>query len=398
MSERDPRYFKVYQDGDDRDLEKKIQQIIESGAAPGIDTQARAEIEEIQRAIENGEIGGPVTPEKASFMELDRVNLIDESKLTRGMALSLTNGALVSNANYSTTDYIAVEAGQIYTQSEQAFKAWYDTNKTFINGVNAIQGTAPSNAAYIRVSIHNNNLGEVKAMLVKGTQLPPYYESYNAYKLSKDIKSDRDTPNLLSGLKWAALGDSITVSSGSGSTPETGYVSLIATRNNMTIANFGFNGTSIAKNPNMVGYEFTARYRGMPDDADIITVFGGTNDFGNNLPIGSLGDTTDSTLYGAMKVLIEGLITKYPTKRIGFILPLPRVGNIGQTGTLKNYVAVIKEMCALYSVPVLDLYNGSGIAPDFAPSRSSLMTDGMHPTPAAHLILSRKIEAFLRTL
>ena len=58
MSERDPRYFKVYQDGDDRNLERQVMDIINSGAAPGIDTQARREIEEIQRAIENGEIGG----------------------------------------------------------------------------------------------------------------------------------------------------------------------------------------------------------------------------------------------------------------------------------------------------------------------------------------------------
>ena len=58
MSKHDPRYFKVYQDGDDRELEKQVIDIINSGAAPGIDTQARAEIEEIQRAIENGEIGG----------------------------------------------------------------------------------------------------------------------------------------------------------------------------------------------------------------------------------------------------------------------------------------------------------------------------------------------------
>lgn len=58
MTERDPRYFKVYQDGEDREIETMVMDIINSGAAPGIDTKARADIKEIQRAIENGEIGG----------------------------------------------------------------------------------------------------------------------------------------------------------------------------------------------------------------------------------------------------------------------------------------------------------------------------------------------------
>ena len=58
MAERDPRYFKVYQDGDDRELERKVQQIVESGAAPGIDMVARESIDEIQRKIDSGEIGG----------------------------------------------------------------------------------------------------------------------------------------------------------------------------------------------------------------------------------------------------------------------------------------------------------------------------------------------------
>ena len=87
MSERDPRYFKVYQDGDDRDLEKKIQQIIESGAAPGIDTQARAEIEEIQRAIENGEIGGGSGVDQKAREDIQQVTeqLADTVKEVNGV-------------------------------------------------------------------------------------------------------------------------------------------------------------------------------------------------------------------------------------------------------------------------------------------------------------------------
>jgi hypothetical protein len=57
----------------------------------------------------------------------------------------------------------------------------------------------------------------------------------------------------------------------------------------------------------------------MDDDADLITVFGGTNDFNANSPIGTIADTASTTFYGSLHILIEGLIDKYPSKAIAFI-------------------------------------------------------------------------------
>jgi lysophospholipase L1-like esterase len=140
------------------------------------------------------------------------------------------------------------------------------------------------------------------------------------------------------------------------------------------------------------------RYSNMVDDADIITIFGGTNDFGNTVPLGVWGDTVNTTLYGAMKILVEGLLTKYPGKRIGFILPIPRASQTSPTSGLKNYINVIKDVCDRYSVPTLDLYTQSGLAPDFAANKSVTIPDGLHPSDAGHLLISYKIEAFIRRL
>ena len=62
------------------------------------------------------------------------------------------------------------------------------------------------------------------------------------------------------------------------------------------------------------------RYSTMDINADYNIVFGGVNDFRSNhqVPVGTQNDTTLSTFYGSLYVLINGLIERYPTKRIAF--------------------------------------------------------------------------------
>ena len=49
----------------------------------------------------------------------------------------------------------------------------------------------------------------------------------------------------------------------------------------------------------------------MADDADIITVMGGTNDVRLGVPLGKMEDRTPNTFYGALHTLMQGLYTKY---------------------------------------------------------------------------------------
>lgn len=54
----------------------------------------------------------------------------------------------------------------------------------------------------------------------------------------------------------------------------------------------------------------------MSDDADMVIVFGGTNDFGTEIPLGTMSDCIQSTFYGALHVLLTSLINKYIASRI----------------------------------------------------------------------------------
>ena len=55
-------------------------------------------------------------------------------------------------------------------------------------------------------------------------------------------------------------------------------------------------------------------------DGDITIIFGGTNDYGHgDAPFGSFTDRTEQTFCGAVHVLCEKLINRYPESKIIFI-------------------------------------------------------------------------------
>lgn len=175
------------------------------------------------------------------------------------------------------------------------------------------------------------------------------------------------------------------------------------------MSNYGMSGTRIAKPKDSKENNFYTRIEKMSDDADMIIVFGGTNDFGTEIPLGSMTDRIQSTFYGALPVLLTSLINKYIGAKIIVITPLHRSdcekSHIGEKCiemqnnlSLRNYVEVIREVAEYYSLPLLDLYATSGLQPEINIIKRLYVPDGLHPNDAGHEILADKISAFLRTI
>ena len=86
--------------------------------------------------------------------------------------------------------------------------------------------------------------------------------------------------------------------------------------------NYGICGSRIARQQDdgrldLFPDTFCDRADRMDPDADIIVVFGGTNDFGHgNAPLGMMADRTDASFFGALHVLCRKLIRKYPASEI----------------------------------------------------------------------------------
>ena len=125
-----------------------------------------------------------------------------------------------------------------------------------------------------------------------------------------------------------------------------------------------------------------------------LAVTGAAADANNSLPLGTLGSTDISTFYGALEVLITGLLTRYPGKGIGFIT----YPHYGVSEGHRTYVNAIKEACARYAIPVLDLYNTGTLNTMTSALSTTFYSDGLHPNELGHSVIARKVCAFLGTL
>lgn len=214
----------------------------------------------------------------------------------------------------------------------------------------------------------------------------------------------------LKGKKVVFLGDSIT--EGSGTTDqEHRYTNVFAKISDCDIFVDGIGGTRIARQQSPSAYErhdldFISRVSALPDDADFVVVFGGTNDFGHgDAPFGEFSDRSEYTFYGAMHTLCRRLIEKYPDKTIVFMTPLHRLSENVTTNEiglpcqpLIEYVKAIRKVCEYYSLPVLDLYRSSGLQPAVDIIREKYMPDGLHPSDAGAEKIAQRLKQFIFNL
>ncbi len=209
------------------------------------------------------------------------------------------------------------------------------------------------------------------------------------------------------------LGDSITEGVGT-SSGEKIYINIIKSEASLAEArNYGISGTRFARQRKpsedpRCDQDFISRVEAMDADVDIVVVFGGTNDYGHgDAPLGAFSDRTPDTFYGACHTLMSKLIHKYPLATIVFLTPLHRLDDTNLKGEgykevnvapLSVYVDIIKEVAAYYALPVLDLYNVSGIQPNIPILRATYCPDGVHPNDAGNRVIASRLMGFLRTL
>ena len=65
---------------------------------------------------------------------------------------------------------------------------------------------------------------------------------------------------------------------------------------------------------------------------------------------------------------------------------------------LSGYVDIIKEVAGYYGLPVLDLFNTSGIQPKVDIIRETYMPDGLHPSDAGAEKIAKRLYNFLLSL
>ena len=205
------------------------------------------------------------------------------------------------------------------------------------------------------------------------------------------------------------LGDSITEGA-CASTVENSFVHIFGERTGAKVYNFGLGGTRIAyqRKPSLdepqYDVYFASRIFKMPEHADMVFVFGGTNDYGHgDAPLGALGDKTPCTFYGALHDLYTRLQTKYPNAQIFAITPLhcdndeQEVNGRGvdRKGGLLAYVNAVKAVAKAFCIPVLDAFHDWGMKPIADKDNDPYFwVDGLHPNDNGHKRIAEQIVKF----
>ncbi len=179
------------------------------------------------------------------------------------------------------------------------------------------------------------------------------------------------------------------------------------------VHNYGIGGTRLAhqSTPSEKPRHdlcFCGRAYDLDKDADIIVVFGGTNDYGHgDAFFGSLGDKTPATFCGAVWFLMNFLKAEYANKTIVFMTPAHRVKDTeipkrqekqADSKPLVAYVNIIEETAKQFDIPVLNLYENLGIDPNIPEQCAKYTTDGLHFNDAGHEYIATVLMNFLKEL
>lgn len=254
------------------------------------------------------------------------------------------------------------------------------------------------------------------------------YKKTTSQKIMYLCISNSTTMTAQKKLKYCALGDSITY----GFIPRNypghpgqleSYAALTAKMLDMEFENHGISDSTIANLPENTPMCF--RYKEMSDDADLVTVTGGTNDVRLGVKLGTMDDRGTDTFYGAWHTLIQGLLEKYSPARTGketkivLLTPIKLLdaskshlpdtdeNNAQVLYQWDGWIAAIKEVAAYYNLPVVDMHNQSGVNPhlnrsvkgthpEYLGNYNPYITDGTHPTQEGAQLMADTLTEFLK--
>lgn len=178
------------------------------------------------------------------------------------------------------------------------------------------------NSGYILFNATNNKFEVGSGVRRDSVNVVGYYNVGRGY-----IYLNTSTLNMRIK-KIACLGDSITEGVNADGWQWHRYIDQWCKNNGIetTVVNLGIGGTSVCTSSYVTDelQPFVNRLDTIPTDADVIVIFGGTNDWGNNATLGTISDTGTSTFYGAYKHILEWLAINRPNAKVMTMTPLKR--------------------------------------------------------------------------
>ena len=337
------------------------------------------------------QIGVPTTLEKRVYNLENRTELIkaDEvsflsvgenlfNKSTETQDAYLNKGEIELNnsgyVGYCVSDYIKVKANTNYISNKNIIRyCLYDKDKKYVTQNSSNQTViTPTVDGYIRLTYysptsdkHNSN----ELMFIIGDTVPTEYKAYCFYPNSTD-----EYPLDFNKTWWK---DKLICTFGDSNTANQRWQQYMNAQLGCTHQNCGIGGTSMSgDNENAMWQD--ARINTIDDNAKAILIMAGTNDGAGSRKIGTMStDNEDTnTFVGAYNTCIKKIYTKMGiTFPIFLFTPIPCF-NITTYPRVKEMANAIKEIGAMWSLPVIDAQNECGI--NVANRESLYASDGVH--------------------
>lgn len=246
------------------------------------------------------------------------------------------------------------------------------------------------------------------------------YPWFNFYSFTVDGRLEvvEGEANPLKDASVLFVGDSITNGNRTDTTDGVSWANKIGTWNGMDYTNAGIKGATISTLRDKIIRHQLMSYASQ--DFDYLIMHGGINDAMAEAPIGEIEDSYDvadfdnSTLIGALETEFYYAYENFDGAKMGYIInyATPRSDWGGYTQDPSEYYNAIKQVCAKWNIPYIDLFEGKVVVngQELSYSYDILKVDSedknfasnksteIHLSDEGYRVISPYIETWMKTL
>lgn len=217
-------------------------------------------------------------------------------------------------------------------------------------------------------------------------------QSVTASSTAIENKPESTVVNYMSGKKWAAVGSSIT--------DQSQYTTPLASLWGATLQELGSSGGSIASGAHYGSLTVYNQIASIDSDTDLVTLEVSPNDFGtDNSTLGTLGDTTTATFYGALYASFVAIQAQAPSASVIYFTPYSADSRFStysitatnsEGNTFAEFQNAVREVCDLLNIPLIDIGRGAGFG---YLTNTDKTSDGLHPNATGGSLYAKFVKS-----
>ncbi len=211
-----------------------------------------------------------------------------------------------------------------------------------------------------------------------------------------------------SGVKISIMGDSITAATNLSDEEQAqySYPKLLSYILGCEVVNLGIGGSVVSRNAS--NSPMVERWSDIPEDSDVIIIFGGTNDclYMNKWDFGHIEydlRMNSGTFCGDLDEMCSAIDWKFKDNtdkyvKLIYVNPMSTILNDGVYATdpgnmveQRSFAQAINEIVPPYGFDIIDLYNSNYMNSHDWDVNHEFVTDGVHPNPVGYQMLAEHL-------